>query len=251
MKYFNIIIVLILCLSFGYSQNYVNNYPSEINIDTGVYDSGDLDSFVLLNDGYYYRVYETDDVISPININITIPLESNEIKSLNINHNYDGGVSHDVELYIYDYIMQDFVLLDTLTNDPTLDNDIYNISNINVDKEVIIKYQHVESGVDTHYLTIEYMSVISEEIDLSSSLGGTQVDSDNPLYIDFSNDSNSVIFIIFFILLVLSFLVVINYVNGFLLTIFSIVLMANGFNVLISFILMLVSIILITITSKK
>ena len=251
MKYFNIILVLVLCLSFGYSVDYVNNYPTDINIGTGTYDNGTLNSFILLNDDDFYRIYETDDTISPININITIPVESNEIKSLNVNHNYNGGVSHDVELYIYDNIVNGFVLLDTLTNDPTLDYDIYNISGINVDDEVIINYKHVESGVVTHYLTIDYISVVSEEKDLSSSLGGKQVSDDNPLYIDFSNSSTVMVFGVIVILLVLSFLVILHPINTFIFFITTIILIANGFNILISFIMMLVSISLIVTSSKK
>ena len=84
-----------------------------------------------------------------------------------------------------------------------------------------------------------------------TGLGGNQVESGNPLYIDFSNTSTSIIFSAVFILLLLSYIFIIHPVNSLALTFLSIMLMANGFNVLISFILMLISIILITISTKK
>jgi len=84
-----------------------------------------------------------------------------------------------------------------------------------------------------------------------TGLGGNQVESGNPLYLDFSNTSTSIIFSAVFILLLLSYIFIIHPVNSLALTFLSIMLMANGFNVLISFILMLISIILITISTKK
>lgn len=84
-----------------------------------------------------------------------------------------------------------------------------------------------------------------------SSLGGKQVESDNVLFIDFSNTATRLIFGVILVILILSFLVIIHPVNSFLLMFFSVMLMANGFNLLISFIVMLISIMLINASSKK
>jgi len=84
-----------------------------------------------------------------------------------------------------------------------------------------------------------------------TGLGNKQVESDNPLFIDFSNTATSVIFGVIVILLVLSFLVILHPINSFIFFITTIILIANGFNILISFIMMLVSISLIVTSSKK
>ena len=84
-----------------------------------------------------------------------------------------------------------------------------------------------------------------------SGLGGEQVDTNNLLFIDFSNIGDIIVISLFFIMLVISFIFIIHFVNSFLLTIFSIMLMANGFNLLISFIIMLISITLISVSKNK
>jgi len=96
-----------------------------------------------------------------------------------------------------------------------------------------------------------YVFSANDTINVTASLGGNQVEEDNILFIDFNNFPNSLFIIIFFILLILSFLVIIHPINSFLLLIFSIMLMANGFNLFLAFILMLISILFITISTKK
>jgi len=85
----------------------------------------------------------------------------------------------------------------------------------------------------------------------STSLGGKQVNVDSPLFIDFSSLGNLIMISIFFILLIISFIFIIHYINSFLLLVFSIMMMANGFNLLIAFILMLVSIIFLLISKNN
>jgi len=83
-----------------------------------------------------------------------------------------------------------------------------------------------------------------------TSLGGEQVSDNNALFIDFSNESTMILFSVIFILLILSFLVIIHPINSLLLLFLSVILMANGFNLLLSFIVMLISISFIAISSK-
>lgn len=92
---------------------------------------------------------------------------------------------------------------------------------------------------------------VNDTINVTTSLGGNQVEDDNVLFIDFNNDSNALFIIVFFVLLILSFLVIIHPINSLLLLFFSVMLMANGFNMFLAFILMMISIAFITISAKK
>jgi len=83
-------------------------------------------------------------------------------------------------------------------------------------------------------------------INNETGFGGNQVDDSNLLYIDFSNMATLIAFIIMFIMVIISFLFIVSPVNAFILLFMSIVLMANGFNIFLSFVIMLISILLIT-----
>lgn len=84
----------------------------------------------------------------------------------------------------------------------------------------------------------------------STSLGENHVDTDHALFIDFSSDATTYIFIILFVILILSFIFIIHPINSLLLLFSSIILIANGFNMLIGFFILLISIILLSLSNK-
>jgi tetrahydromethanopterin S-methyltransferase subunit E len=84
----------------------------------------------------------------------------------------------------------------------------------------------------------------------TSSLGVNQFNHDHPLYIDFSKDSTTFIFLTILIIILVSFVVEVHLINSLMLLFISIILMGNGFNLLLSFFIMLISIFLIVLSRK-
>ena len=94
------------------------------------------------------------------------------------------------------------------------------------------------------------LSFATNETIQGQNMGSYGVDSNNIFFIDFSQNSNILVFSLLLIILFISFIFSINIINSLILLFTSMILLANGFNIFISFILFLVSFIFL-IKSKR
>lgn len=102
-------------------------------------------------------------------------------------------------------------------------------------------------------VSVSAQNQTKNEIHYSNSLSGQShvVSEDNIFYIDFSHMGNVVLFSLFIIILLISFIFVVHPINSLSLMFTSFILIANGFNIFISFILFLISIVLIVKSKNK
>jgi hypothetical protein len=173
------LVFLLFSISFVSAELFVN-YADTINITDGTLFSGSIDDTKIFNDDYLsiQEVTGLNAMLFTISIN-TI----GDVNELLLNARYRGGASHIVYLSVYDYNINDFVILKEYTNNPNFIYETFNLSEINTSNEVLLKFLHSDGGVDTHFFDIEYLVVTSDyeevindfsinllELDLSDTL---------------------------------------------------------------------------------
>lgn len=228
-------ILLIFSIVGAIAQTLNINYVDDINLTNGVIVGGNIDS-LKLPDGDFLSIQEVVGD-SGIYFTLSVPSEGN-LSDLFINARYRGGAGHDVNFYIYDDNIGDFVLLNVYDNSPNFINLNFDISGISYNNEVILLFDHPQSGVTSHFMDIDYLVI--------TSIGETSPDVKYNLFeIDLNNTFN---IILISLLIVLSFVIYYfksNLAGGGLLLLIGVFLSFNDINLIISLIVMLIGVLMI------
>lgn len=155
----------------------------------GTYDTGDIDSILIARDGDSYNVSE-DAGASPLLIEVNFS-GVDDFNSIVMRLLYIGGVGHEVEICLWDYTLADW----ECEYGEITDMEIFAFSNTNVldatdhinvteGGKVILRFDHVQSGIGTHDFALDFISLVDGFATITTpkhnSLSGRDDTSNHP-----------------------------------------------------------------------
>jgi len=232
-KFIIISLFLILALPVVSGESFKINYIDNLTL-LDVVKTNDLNGTYIMNDDLFLSMQETSSANNSLNFLIHMNDLYNPTK-LYINARYRGGSSHDVKLYVYDNVGEDYYLLKTYGNTPNFVYDVFNLSNycdVNTSCDLEFFVSHEDAGITSHYFDIDYFIVTSkQELIISESNGLLRLDFE---------DKNIIIFTILLIIISGSLIMFLkqNLIGGFILMLIGLIMMFNfiliyGFIILI------------------
>lgn len=167
------------------NQGFIRVQPTAYTVTNGTYTSGDIDS-AKVQDNLYLVVNETSGDGLTVDFDFTLPTDK-KVEEIVFKGKYIGSTSHWVDIYAYDYIQLDYVLLTNTTNrfsntseDITIALEVFNDNFTNASGECKIRLKHnTTSYINTHRLEIDYVHaayVSAVEIDFSTVATETTLD---------------------------------------------------------------------------
>ena len=236
-------LILIISLPFVSSQILQDNYVSELIIIKGNIKEGSIndtkqpDNVSLLlaettgAPGFQYLLYfENVEGITP---------------SLEYKYRYlAGGGSHIVNLLIYDFDLDQFVLLDVVQIDDAWQIGEFDISSVGRGSSIILKFDHPDPGNNNHEFEIDYLNVKSiTPIVESTETTLFDVELENSVYI-------TMIIIMLSIGLILALTTNYNAIGSLIILITGFIIITNT-NLIFGLIIIMLSIILIFKTENN
>ena len=231
-----------ISLPFVSSQVLQDNYATELLIIKGSVISGSIndtrspDNISLLlaettgSPGFQYLVYfDNVEGITP---------------SLEYKYRYlAGGGSHIVNLLIYDFDLDQFVLLDVIPIDDAWQIGEFDISGVGRGSSIILKFDHPDPGNSNHELEIDYLNVKSIHTTESTETTLFHVELENSVYI-------TMIIIMLSIGLILALTTNYNAIGSLITLITGFIIITNT-NLIFGLIIIMLSIILIFKTENN
>jgi len=165
LNYLWIVYLFLLVLTPFVSAEIVDdvNYATSVDVVKGVNVTGTVESTRVYNSGYW-RIEEesgTPGLLFTANVS---GVQGN-VTNLHVNARYEGGASHDVALEIYDCSTDSWFLLYDYLNSPNFEYNTFDISFVDCvdhNNNILLRFNHVDSGVTSHHFDIDYLVVESE-----------------------------------------------------------------------------------------
>jgi hypothetical protein len=140
----------------------VTYHPTSMSVATGSLVAGGTYEDLADAHANYVQVEESNGA-DPLRLTVTIGNVTGPINSLIVRCYYAGSSSHHVQIALYNNTSAAYDLLETLVTSsdyawyvlPILDYEHY----VDGSKNVIVRFYHVENGVNTHDLYIDYVAV--------------------------------------------------------------------------------------------
>lgn len=161
-KSFLLLFFILLFSSIALANQQVKtNYASELILTRGVLVQGSVFSTHVYNSNFMSIQEVTGN--NGILFSLKFTGVTGDVLNLSINARYMGGASHDVVMEIFDYSSNTWVLLKTYTNSPAFQFDAFDISYITCcnNNEILLRFNHADSGVTSHYMDIDYLVITS------------------------------------------------------------------------------------------
>ena len=215
----------------------INNYVSSLDIVRGNLLQGTKEDLNVFNSDYL--VIQELNETNPLQVNINTILDGTP-KELRVNAYYEGGASHDVELQVFDNNLNAWLVLKTYGNANNFVFDVIDLSGYNLGGNAEFRFLHIQDGIETHNLNIDYFMITTEKEDTTSSF--------DLFNIDFSETSELIIFILFVLIsgfLAISFTYPLSDLGSFGLLLSGFLGLFNNVNIVISVFIIFVGIIFI------
>jgi len=218
------------------------NYISDVNIVSGSSDSF-IESTKVFNSAYY-RINESSS--SPgLEFYFNVSNIDGNLSELVVNQRYVGGSSHEVYFYIYDHYESSWIQLREYLNSPNFEQDTFDLSYLCdrclVNGTVMFKYLHPDNGITSHHFDVDYFI-------LSSTVTESIVEDDSSILdLDLSDTFTIILISILIVGAILAYFLVSATLGGSIIFLLGLMLLFNGFNPLISFIIVVIGVMMIFI----
>jgi len=220
-----IVFALLAFSSLAFAQTTNINHADNLNISIGSVLSGTL-SNTFTSDGEFLSIQEQNHSTGLL-FEITFENVEGNITNLITNQRYIGGASHNVVMSVYNCETQTYDLLKTYGNTPNFERETYDLSYLNTscNPNITLKYEHPQSGIESHNFDIEYLTLVS--------VGESEPVKKNIFLIDL-DDTFTIIMIV--LLFMISLFLIISKINiglgSGLIMIIGFLLFLNDFNIL-------------------
>jgi len=155
---------LLLVLSSGFvsaGQEIETNYATELLLTRGTVASGSIFSTHVYNSNFLSIQEESGSNGILFATNFTGV--TGDVLNLSIRAHYVGGASHEVVMEIYDFDTDSWIFLKEYANSPSFEFDDFDISYLSCcnNGEILLRFNHADSGVTSHYFNIDYLVISS------------------------------------------------------------------------------------------